>query len=62
LFDGDPLVDRSYDSNQLGELMAVSDYVLVAAPLTAETRGMIGETQINAMKRTGVLINIGRGP
>ena len=41
--------------------MAASDYVLLAAPLTEETRGMIGAPQIAAMKPTGVLINVGRG-
>jgi phosphoglycerate dehydrogenase-like enzyme len=35
--------------------------VLLAAPLTEETRGMIGAAQIAAMKPTGVLINVGRG-
>jgi phosphoglycerate dehydrogenase-like enzyme len=62
LFQADALVDRSYGSKELGELMAASDYVLVATPLTPETRGMIGETQIATMKPTGILINVGRGP
>src|SRR5262249_27723996 len=47
---------------QLKELMAASDYVLVATPLTAETRGLIGEGEIAAMKPSAVIINIGRGP
>jgi phosphoglycerate dehydrogenase-like enzyme len=34
----------------------------VATPLTPATRGLIGEAEIKAMKPTGVLINIGRGP
>jgi phosphoglycerate dehydrogenase-like enzyme len=38
------------------------DYVVVAAPLTAETRGMIGEAEFAAMKREAVVINVGRGP
>jgi phosphoglycerate dehydrogenase-like enzyme len=41
--------------------MAASDYVLAAAPLTNDTRGLIGEAQIAAMKPTGVIINVGRG-
>ena len=54
-------VDQSFAPSQINELMAASDYVLLAAPLTEETRGMIGAPQIAAMKPTGVLINVGRG-
>ncbi len=39
-----------------------SDYVVVTAPLTPDTRGMIGEAELAAMKPSAVLINIGRGP
>jgi phosphoglycerate dehydrogenase-like enzyme len=62
LFEADSVVDHNYRPDQVKELMSVSDYVLVATPLTAETRGMIGETEIAAMKATAVLINVGRGP
>jgi phosphoglycerate dehydrogenase-like enzyme len=55
-------IHRSYGPTQLRELMSASDYVLVATPLTAETRGLIGEGEIAAMKPHAVLINIGRGP
>jgi phosphoglycerate dehydrogenase-like enzyme len=58
----DPLVDRSYARNELRDLMAASDYVLAAAPLTPETRGMIGEPELRAMKKTAVIMNLGRGP
>lgn len=61
LFEKDALVDQSFRPSQINELMAASDYVLLAAPLTDETRGMIGPAQIAAMKPTGVLINVGRG-
>ena len=42
--------------------MGESDYVVVVTPLTAETRGLIGEAEIGSMKPSSVLINIGRGP
>lgn len=58
----DPLVDRAYAPGQLNELLAASDYILAAAPLTAETRGLIGEAAFAVMKPTAVLINLGRGP
>jgi phosphoglycerate dehydrogenase-like enzyme len=61
LFQKDALVDQSFAPAQLNELIAASDYILLAAPLTDETRGMIGAPQIAAMKPTAVLINVGRG-
>lgn len=48
--------------SRLVELMARSDFVTVAAPLTPETRGLIGEAELRAMKPSAVLINVGRGP
>jgi phosphoglycerate dehydrogenase-like enzyme len=61
LFNQDSLVDESFAPAKLDQMLAASDYVLLAAPLTEETRGMIGAAQIAAMKPTGVLINVGRG-
>ena len=58
----DSMLDQLLPLERKLELMAGSDYVVVAAPLTRDTRGMIGATELRAMKKTGVLINIGRGP
>jgi phosphoglycerate dehydrogenase-like enzyme len=38
------------------------DYLVVTAPLTPHTRGLIGEVELAAMKPDSVVINIGRGP
>jgi len=46
----------------LDELLARSDFVSLHVPLTAETRGLIGEAQLRAMKETAILINTARGP
>jgi phosphoglycerate dehydrogenase-like enzyme len=62
LYNGDGLVDASYGPGQLGELMAASDYVLAALPLTPETRGLIGQQEIAVMKPGAVVLNVGRGP
>jgi phosphoglycerate dehydrogenase-like enzyme len=62
MFDGDVLVDKNYAPNQLKDLMAASDYLLVCTPLTEQTRGLIGAAEIGAMKSSAVLINVGRGP
>lgn len=46
----------------LRDLLTSSDYVLVNCPLSAETRGLMGDEQFALMKRTAVLINTARGP
>jgi len=58
----DPLVDRVFEAGQLHEMLSGADYVLVAAPNTPETRGLIDSAALEAMKSTAVLINVGRGP
>jgi phosphoglycerate dehydrogenase-like enzyme len=58
---GDELVDEALGTERLHELMARSDYVVVAAPLTPDTRGLVDAAAIAAMKPTGVMINVGRG-
>ena len=45
----------------LNQLLRNADYVVVAAPLTKETRGLFSDTQFSSMKPTARLINIGRG-
>lgn len=44
------------------QLLAESDFVSVHAPLTAETRHLVGEREIRLMKPTAFLINTSRGP
>ena len=58
----DPLIEKFFQPEALSELLALSDYVVVAAPLTAETHHMIGDAAFAAMKPSAVIINIGRGP
>jgi phosphoglycerate dehydrogenase-like enzyme len=60
--DGDANVDRMFLLSELRQMLAGCDYVLIATPLTAETRGMIGEAELKAMKPSAVIINVGRGP
>jgi len=43
------------------ELLPKADVVVLACPLTAETRGMFGEAQFEAMKKSAYFINIARG-
>ena len=58
---GDELVDEAMGNDRLLELMARSDYVVVAAPLTPDTRGLVSAAAIAAMKPSAVMINVGRG-
>ncbi len=54
-------VDELVPLSDLPYLLSESDYVVVAVPLTAESRGMIGEAELAAMKPAAVIINIARG-
>jgi phosphoglycerate dehydrogenase-like enzyme len=38
-----------------------SDFLVITAPLTPETRGMIGERELHLMKHTAYIVNVGRG-
>ena len=42
-------------------LLREADFVSVHVPLTAETRRLIGERELRAMRPTGVLVNTSRG-
>jgi phosphoglycerate dehydrogenase-like enzyme/glyoxylase-like metal-dependent hydrolase (beta-lactamase superfamily II) len=46
---------------RLMELLPESDVVVLACPLTPETTGLISAKQLQAMKRSAYVINIGRG-
>ncbi len=58
----DPAVDEALPPASKLDLMARSDYVVAAAPLTEQTRGLIGAKELYAMKPSAVFMNIGRGP
>ena len=46
----------------IDELLSSSDYVMLTAPLTDETRGLINSAALAKMKPTAILVNIARGP
>ncbi len=49
------------DYAELDDLLKHSDFVVILAPLTEQTKGMIGERELALMKDTAILINCGRG-
>ena len=55
------LAERIVPATQLEEVLPEADYVVIAAPETAETRHLIGAAQLARMKRGARLINVGRG-
>lgn len=62
LYNADPLVSQIFAPADRISMISQCDYIVVAAPLTADTRGLIGEPEFAAMKPDAVIINIGRGP
>jgi phosphoglycerate dehydrogenase-like enzyme len=58
----DPLLDRIFAPEQLHEMLAQLDVLLCAAPLTPQTRHMIGDAEFAVMKPGAIVINVGRGP
>ena len=50
-----------YGIEQLDSLLPVSDVVVLALPLTEQTRHLIGAQQLQSMKQSAILVNIARG-
>jgi D-3-phosphoglycerate dehydrogenase len=56
-----PGADRSLGPDGLDELLERSDYVVLCAPLTPETTGLIGARELALLAPGGVLVNVARG-
>lgn len=54
-------VDKLISPENLEELLADSDFVIIQIPLTKDTEGMFGEKELRRMKRTAYLVNASRG-
>ncbi len=57
----DPDADELFPFSDTDRLYSESDYVVVAVPLTTETRHMVGTEQFAKMKPTASIINVARG-
>ena len=55
-------VDRSYTMDKLPEFLETSDFVVVALPVTAQTRGIIDDKVFRHMKQSAFLIDISGRP
>jgi phosphoglycerate dehydrogenase-like enzyme len=58
---GEAILDRVGGPDTLPQLLAESDFVVLAAPLTPETENMIDGDALAAMKPSAWLINVARG-
>jgi phosphoglycerate dehydrogenase-like enzyme len=56
----DPLAERVVSPRELHAVLPQADFLVVAAPLTAETRGAIGAREIALLKPGAGVVNIGR--
>lgn len=56
-----PNVDAVYSSEDLHQVLREGDFVVILAPLTPETRGLIDARAFAAMKPTAWFINVARG-
>jgi len=54
-------VETILPAAQLHEALPEADYVVISAPETAETKHLIGASELAKMKRGARLINVGRG-
>jgi phosphoglycerate dehydrogenase-like enzyme len=72
-FDVDILVSDPYvpgvdaelahaEATDLEALLADSDIVILTPELTDETRGLIGASELDAMRPSAILVNVSRGP
>ncbi|RMA93054.1 D-2-hydroxyacid dehydrogenase [Hydrogenothermus marinus] len=52
---------EKYERVSLEELLKSSDIVSIHAPLNEKTKGLIGYEQIKLMKKSAILLNLGRG-
>lgn len=54
-------LDQPYPHMELNELLESSDFVTIHAPLNKNTEGLIGYDELKLMKKSAILVNVGRG-
>ncbi len=57
-----PLADRYFSLAELPSFMGSADALVVSLPLAEQTRGLIGQAELAAMRTEAVILNVGRGP
>jgi len=51
-----------YPNTKLHELLPNADIMIIALPLTQDTKDLIGKNELDLMPQGSILVNIGRGP
>jgi len=54
--------DRVVTYRQLDKVLPLADFVVLAVPLTAETRGLMSAARMDLLKPSAGIVNIARGP
>ncbi len=57
-----PHFDSMFRMRSLNRVLRVSDFVVIALPLTKKTRNLIDRKRLALMKKDCILVNIARGP
>lgn len=57
-----PFADEIHPAAALPALLPRANFLIVALPLTEETRGLLGEKELALLPDEAILINVGRGP
>jgi phosphoglycerate dehydrogenase-like enzyme len=56
-----PYVERVVAASDLGSVLSEADIIVLCAPATRGTDGLIGSSELQAMKSSAVLVNVARG-
>jgi len=56
-----PNFDRVVDTSQLLDASRGADFLVIACPLTPQTRGLIGSAELAALPQGSVVVNVARG-
>lgn len=59
--DDDPVFGRVVPTDRLADHLGGFDHVVLVAPLTEQTRGLVGAAELAVMAPTAHLVNVGRG-
>ncbi len=57
----EPFIDEFFAYPDVKGALSGADFAVLALPLNKQTRGLIGYDELGAMKRDGVMVNVGRG-
>jgi phosphoglycerate dehydrogenase-like enzyme len=58
----DAILDKIFPADKMLDMLHEVDFLVAAAPLTPETRHVVGAAAFAAMKPTAIVMNVGRGP